>query len=252
MRDIRIIPRLDIKGSNVINTIQLEGLKIVGCPNKLSKKYSIEGADELLIIDQVASLYNRNNLIDLIKKFTKDIFIPITVGGGIRSVEDARSILKSGADKVAINTAATLNPSIITDLANEFGSQCVVASIPCKKKDNSWEVYTEGGRQKTNLEVFEWSKQLISFGAGELLITSVDNDGMRNGFDIELMKGFETFKNIPIIASGGLGNSSHAIKLLNQTNCSALAVADFLHMNRGGGIKEIKNKLIEYNYKIRL
>jgi cyclase len=133
-----------------------------------------------------------------------------------------------------------------------LGSQCDVASIPCKKNNNSWEVYIEGGRQKTNLEVFKWSKQLISLGAGELLITSVDNDGMRNGFDIELMKGFETFKNIPIIASGGFGNSSHAIKLLSQTNCSALAVADFFHMNRGGGIKEIKNKLIEYNYKIRV
>jgi len=251
MRDIRIIPRLDIKGSNVINTIQLEGLRTVGLPDILAKKYSKQGADELLIIDQVASLYKRKNFIDLIKQFTQDIFIPITVGGGVRSVEDARSILRSGADKVAINTAATLQPSIISDLANEFGSQCVVASISCKKNLNLWEVYIEGGRQKTGLDVFKWAKQLISLGAGELLITSVDNDGMRKGFDIELMKRFEIFNNIPIIASGGLGNCNHAIELLNQTNCSAIAVADFLHMNRGGGIEEIKNKLIEYNYEIR-
>ena len=251
MHNIRIIPRLDIKGSDVINTIQLEGLRVVGLPNQLAKKYSFEGADEILIIDQVASLYKRNNLVDLIKEFTRDIFIPITVGGGIRSVEDARLILRSGADKVAINTAATQDSTIISKLANEFGSQCVVASIPSKKNLDSWEVYIDGGRQKTNLDTFQWAEQLISLGAGELLITSIDNDGTRKGFDIDLMKGFKNFNNVPIIVSGGLGNTNHALELVNQINCSGIAIADFFHMNRGGGINEIKNILAKHNYDIR-
>ena len=149
MRNIRVIPRLDVKGPNVINTIQLEGLRTVGSPNSLAKKYYEQGADELLIIDQVASLYQRDHLIDLIKIFVKEIFIPITVGGGIKSIDDARLILRSGADKIAINTFAIDKPNIISELAEEFGKQCVVVSIPCKiNENNKWQVYTHGVEKK--------------------------------------------------------------------------------------------------------
>ena len=243
MRNIRVIPRLDVKGPNVINTIQLEGLRTVGSPNSLAKKYYEQGADELLIIDQVASLYQRDHLIDLIKIFVKEIFIPITVGGGIKSIEDARLILKSGADKIAINTAAIDKPNLISQLAEEFGRQCVVVSIPCKINENNiWQVYTHGGREKTGLEVIKWAHKAISLGAGELLVTSIDKDGLRGRFDLNLMKKFNEINKVPIIASGGLGKPSHSNDLIHISNCEAIAIADYLHMDRGK-IEDIKNEL---------
>jgi len=252
MRNIRVIARLDVKGPDVINTIQLEGLRTVGSPNILAKNYYNQGADELLIIDQVASLYQRDHIIELIKIFTKEIFIPITVGGGIKTVDDARVILRSGADKVAINTEAVLNPNLISQLAKEFGKQCVVLSIPCKTDDNKkWEVYTNGGREKTGLEVIEWAKKAISLGAGELLVTSIDKDGLRNGFDLNLMKKFTEIDDVPIIVSGGLGKPAHISDLLSISNCEAIASADFLHMKRGN-IKDLKNNILNSNLKVRL
>jgi len=252
MRNIRVIPRLDVKGPDVINTIQLEGLRTVGSPNILAKNYYNQGADELLIIDQVASLYQRDHLIELIKIFTKEIFIPITVGGGIKSVDDARLILKSGADKVAINTAAVLEPNLISLLAKEFGKQCVVISIPCKMDENKkWEVYTNGGRDKSGLEVFEWAQKVVSLGAGELLVTSIDKDGLRNGFDLNLMQKFNEIDDTPIIVSGGLGKPSHINDLLRISNCEAIATADFLHMKRGN-IQELKEIILKSNFKVRL
>lgn len=251
MRNIRVIARLDVKGSNVINTFQLEGLRKVGLPNELAKDYFNQGADELLIIDQVASLYQRDHLLELTKIFAKEIFIPITVGGGIKSVDDARSLLRAGADKIAINTAATSNPKLITDLSKEFGKQCVVVSIPCKINENkNWFVHTNGGREKTNLDVFEWAQKVVSLGAGELLITSIDKDGSRDGFDLNLMKGMNLITQIPIIVSGGLGNPSHARDLLKISNCDAIACADYLHMKRGN-ILEIKNIIIKSKFKVR-
>ena len=250
MRNIRIIPRLDIKGKNVINTVQLEGLRIVGLPNDLAKYYANQGADELLIIDQVASLYQRNYILDLITIFTKDIFIPITVGGGIKSVEDARKILRSGADKVAVNTAAILDPNIISELVKEFGRQCVVISIPCKFNNGSWEVQINGGREKTGIDVYEWAKKVVRLGAGELLITSIDRDGTRKGFDLNLMKKFNNL-GVSVIASGGLGKLDHLQELLSVSNCDAIASADFLHMNRGN-IMEIKKNLSNLKFDIRL
>lgn len=251
MRNIRIIPRLDIKGDDVINTIQLEGLRKVGTPNLLAKNYYHQGADELLIIDQVASLYKRDHLIELIKKFVKEIFIPITVGGGIKSIEDARMILRSGADKIAVNTAAVEEPKLISRLAKEFGKQCVVVSIPCKLNENgSFEVFTNGGREKTSLEAIRWAEKAISLGAGELLVTSIDNDGLRNGYDLNLMKKFSAIEEVPIIASGGLGKLDHLVELLSISNCQGLSSADFLHTGRGK-IMDIKNFLSKSNFAIR-
>lgn len=252
MRNIRVIARLDVKGPDVINTIQLEGLRKVGSPNTLAKDYYNQGADELLIIDQVASLYQRDHLIELIKIFTKEIFIPITVGGGIKSVDDARLLLRSGADKVAINTAAVSDPNLINQLAKEFGKQCVVISIPCKMVENKkWEVYINGGRDKTGLDVFEWAQKTVLLGAGELLITSIDKDGLRKGFDLNLMQMFNEIDDIPIIVSGGLGDPSHVSGLLSISNCEAIAAADFLHMKRGN-IQELKDIILKSKFQARL
>lgn len=252
MRDLRVIARLDVKGENVINTIHLEGLRIVGSPNSLAQKYYEEGADEILLIDQVASLYQRGHLLELTKKFAEKVFVPLTVGGGIASVENARELLRSGADKVAINTAATQNPALITELSAHYGSQCVVVSIQAKKiSEGNWEVLTDGGRERTGLDVLEWAAKVVELGAGELLVTSIDRDGTRKGFDCELMARVSDIVNVPVIASGGLGTPSHAVELMNSGYSEALSVADYLHMNRGC-IKEIKSALTTSGFKIRM
>ena len=179
MKNIRIIPRLDVKGPNVVKGIHLEGLRIVGKPAELAKKYYDQGADEILYIDIVASLYERNNLSDVVKEaISLGVFVPMSVGGGVRSLEDIQKLLNAGADKVAINTAATRNPALITEAAKRFGSQCIVGSIEAKKcGDNRWEAYIDNGREKTGLDAVEWAKKLVALGAGELLITSVDQEG---------------------------------------------------------------------------
>ena len=185
MKRVRIIPRLDIKGPNLIKSIQFEGLRVIGDPNSFAKKYYHEGADELLYMDSVASLYGRNSLKDLVSKAAKDVFIPITVGGGIRSIETATDILRNGADKVAVNTAAVKNPKLINELVKKFGSQSIVISIEAKHtSDNKWEVFIENGRERTGLDVVKWVKQCESLGAGEILLTSIDKEGTGKVFDI--------------------------------------------------------------------
>ena len=203
MRKLRLIPRLDIKGPNLIKGIQLEGLRVIGDPNLFALKYYENGADELLYMDSVASLYGRNNLQDLITKAVKNVFIPITVGGGIRSVKNAYEMFRCGADKIAINTAAVKNPLFLKELVKEFGSQSIVISIEAKKNsENKWEVYTECGRERTGLDVIEWANKCVSSGVGEILITSVDKEGTCKGFDIELTKELTNKFNVPIIACG--------------------------------------------------
>jgi len=229
---IRIIPRLDIKGPNLIKSIQYEGLRVIGNPNNFAKKYYEEGADELLYIDMVASLYGRNNIKHLISKASKDIFIPFTVGGGIRSIEDAEEILKSGADKIAINTAATKDPNLISSLANKFGSSTIVISIQAKQiSDNNWEVYTETGREKTGIDVVEWAKRTTELGAGEILLTSVDREGTKKGFDIKLIKAVNKCVNVPVIASGGMGKDDDFVEAVLAGNANAISIASILHYN---------------------
>jgi len=233
MRNIRIIPRLDIKGPNLIKGINLEGLRIIGSPNEYALDYYFQGADELIFMDCVASLYGRNHLGTIIKDAAKDIFIPITVGGGIRSTDDVNDILRSGADKVAVNTAVVERPELISDIARCFGSQCMVLSIEAKQiSAEHWEVYTNNGRERTGLEVVEWAKKAVSLGAGEILLTSVDYEGTRKGFDINLVKLVSTEVNIPIIASGGMGKPEDLISVINETEVDAIAMADILHYKR--------------------
>lgn len=233
MRNIRLIARLDIKGPNLIKGIHLEGLRVMGSPNEHAIRYYLQGADELIYMDCVASLYGRNHLGDIVKSAAKDIFVPMTVGGGIRSVDDATEILRSGADKVAVNTAAVANPQLITDIAQRFGSQCMVLSVEAKQVGSGcWEVYTDNGRERTGLDVIEWVKRGIGLGAGEVLLTSVDREGTRKGFDTALVKAVTAEVSVPVIASGGMGNPEDLIEVVCNGGADAVAMADILHYKR--------------------
>lgn len=229
---IRLIPRLDIKGPNLIKGVKLEGLRKIGSPNEFARKYYEQGADELLYMDAVASLYGRNSLTEIVKETVKSVFIPITVGGGIRSIEDARAILRSGADKVAINTAAVQRPELITEMANTFGSQCVVLSVEAiKQADGKWLAFTDNGREHTGFDVVDWVKQAVELGAGEILITSVDREGGRKGYDLELIKAVSEVVSVPVIASGGMGEAPHGVSAV-EAGADAVAMADILHYDR--------------------
>jgi cyclase len=234
-RNTRIIARLDIKGPNLIKGIHLEGLRVVGNPNDFAKRYYLEGIDELIYMDCVASLYGRNHLGEIIKSAAQDIFVPLTVGGGIRSVEDATEILRSGADKVAVNTAAVANPELITQIAERFGSQCMVLSIEAKNiAPGKWEVFTDNGRERTGLDVVEWAKKGAELGAGEILLTSVDFEGTRKGMDIQLIEAVTNTVTIPVIASGGVGKSEDFLAAVLEGGADAVAMADVLHYDRIG------------------
>lgn len=251
MKTIRIIPRLDIKGPNVIKGVRLDCLRIVGDPQDLATKYYKEGADELFYMDIVASLYGRNNLLDIVSRAAQNIFIPLTVGGGIRSLEDIKKVLRAGADKVAINTQATKTPEFITEAAKAFGSQCIIGSIEAKRqKGGGWEVYTDNGRERTRLNVVEWAKRLVELGIGELFITSVDQEGTADGFDIELIKRIAPEVNVPVIASGGAGNPEDILEVIQKGRVDAVAVAHILHYKKHG-IKEIKSFLKEKSIDVR-
>lgn len=248
---MRVIARLDIKNEYVIKGINFEGLRRVGNPNNLAKKYYQEGTDEIIFMDSVASLYGRNNLFSIIQEACEEVMIPITVGGGLRTMEDIKSVLHAGADKVAINTAAVKNPFFISEVAEKYGSQCIVASIEAKKVGNHWEVYVDNGREKTGLDVLEWALKLQSLGAGEILLTSVDHEGMRQGFDNPLIKLINEVVTIPVIASGGAGNVTHLEHLLDFTCPSAVAFASLLHYNLAL-ISAIKEKFLELNIQVRV
>lgn len=240
MRNTRLIARLDIKGPNLIKGIHLEGLRVIGQPNEYAKRYYEQGADELIYIDCVASLYGRNSLGEIVQNAAQDVFIPITVGGGIRSIDDAMHILRCGADKVAINTAAVANPSLITDIARRFGSQCMVLSIEAKRVGpDRWEAYTDNGREDTGLDVIEWVKRGVALGAGEVLLTSVDQEGTRKGFDVALVRAVTGEVSVPVIASGGMGTPEHMVEVVETGGADAVAMADMLHYRTAtiGGIR---------------
>ena len=250
-RSVRLIARLDVKGPHLIKGIHLEGLRVIGSPGEYARKYYAQGADELIYMDCVASLYGRNHLADIISQAARDIFIPITVGGGIRSLEDAKDILRSGADKVAINTAAVANPNLLNEIAEKFGSQCVVLSIEAKKiEPNRWEVYVDNGRERTGLDVVEWATEAVSRGAGELLLTSVDQEGTRKGFDVPLLKYVSSEVTVPVIASGGLGSVEHLVDAVNLGGVDAVAMADILHYNRAT-FREIRNHALSAGISVR-
>ena len=248
---MRIIARLDIKGPNLIKGIQFEGLRVIGDPNKYALKYYDQGADELIFIDAVASLYERNNLVDIIKKASNDVFIPITVGGGIRSIEDAEKLFLNGADKIAINTAAIQNPNLINELVKNFGSQAIVISIQAKFiSDKKWTAYVETGREKTDKDVIEWLNEAIDRGAGEVLITSVDHEGTKKGFDLNLYEEANKHSKVPFIFSGGMKSANDLIELAKYSECNGVAAASILHYN-DVTIQDIKKVAIINNLKVR-
>lgn len=226
----RLIARLDIKGENVIKGIHLEGLRVVGSPGTMARRYYEEGIDEILYMDTVASLYGRNGILPLIEDAARDIFVPLTVGGGIRTVEDITAALRSGADKVAINTAAVKRPDFISDAARALGSQCVVLSIEAKSRgEGRWEALVDNGRERTGVDVIEWAKQAEQRGAGEIILTSVDMEGTRRGVDHALFRQVRGAVSVPVIGCGGVGGAAHVIEAIRDDGLDAVGCASIFH-----------------------
>ncbi len=253
MKKIRVIGRIDVKNESAIKGIQLEGLRKVGLPNELAVKYYTDGIDELIFMDAVAAYYDRNSLFHIIKDACADIFVPITVGGGIRNLFDIQNALNSGADKVAINTAAIRDPDFITQAAKTFGSQCIVVSIDAKRtnKINTWEAYTDNGREASGLDVISWVEKAEQLGAGEVFLTSIDRDGTKKGFDVELNQFVSKATSIPITVSGGAGSLSHLSDLIKKTCVDGICLASILHYNIES-LVDIKKLIKDAGYEVRL
>ena len=249
-RFLRIIPRLDIKSPNLIKGIHLEGLRVVGDPHSRAKNYFAAGADEVLYVDIVASLYGRNNLVELVRATAEDVFVPMTVGGGIRSVADARALLQAGADKIAVNTAAIRRPELIRELVDVWGSSTVVLSIEAKRDGDRWESFTDNGRERTGRDVRDWCEEAQVLGVGEILLTSVDREGTRRGFDVDLLDALSDSVRVPLIISGGFGEVAHALAAIERDIVSAIAIADCLHYHRIT-ITEIKSALACRGVRVR-
>lgn len=252
-KKIRLIARLDVKDVNLVKGIQLEGLRKLGDPNAFARRYYEQGIDELLYIDIVASLYNRNNLSDIVKKTSENVFIPVTVGGGLRSVDDVRHILSMGADKAAINTAAIKRPELITEVAEAFGSQCMVLSIQAKRsrtQEGKWEAYYDNGRQHSGLDVIEWAKRGEALGAGEILLMSVDNEGLQQGCDLELIEAVTSAVHIPVICGGGVGCADDILDAA-RAGADAVACAAVLHYNKAT-VQELKEEIRAGGVEVRL
>jgi imidazole glycerol-phosphate synthase subunit HisF len=250
MRNIRLIARLDVKAPNLVKGIQMEGLRKMGDPNEFACRYYQQGIDEIFYADIVASLYERNSLLDIIKRTTQDIFVPITVGGGLRSINDVTAALHAGADKVAINTAAIKTPDLITKLARRFGSQCILLSIQAKRNANNWEAYYDNGREHSGLDAIEWAKKGQELGAGEILLTSVDREGTAKGFDINLVKAVTDVVSIPVIASGGMGELDDLKAVANEGHADAIAMAHVLHYCHYT-VSEIRDYCIDAKLPVR-
>lgn len=224
---IRIISRLDIKGPNVVKGVHLEGLRVVGQPGEMARRYYDAGIDEIVYMDIVASLYERNNILDVVRAAAHDIFVPLTVGGGLRSIDDITEALRAGADKVAINTAAIRRPEFITEASEAFGSQAIVVSIEAKRRADGggWEALTDNGRERTGVDAVEWAARAEALGAGEIMVTSVDREGTARGFDVELLEAIHDRVRIPVIASGGCGKPAHVAEVIERGAADAVACA---------------------------
>jgi len=247
----RIIPCLDVKNGRVVKGINFINLKDAGDPVEQAKIYSEGGADEICFLDITASNENRDTIYDVVKDTSKKCFVPLTVGGGIRSVEDINKLLNCGADKVSINTAAVQNTEVVIESSKKFGSQCIVVAIDAKKNGNVWEVFTHGGRNDTGINVLEFAKKMEISGAGELLITSMDRDGTQTGYDIDLISNISSKVNIPIIASGGVGNLDHLVDGIKLGNASAVLAASIFHYGKYS-IKDAKNYFDKKGLPVRL
>jgi cyclase len=251
MLNKRIIPCLDIKACRVVKGIKFLGLRDAGDPVEVAKIYDAQGADELVFLDITASFENRKTLIGLVEKIAQNIFMPFTVGGGISDIDDIRNLLNAGADKVSINTAAVKFPELIKDASTRFGSQCIVVAIDAKKiKDAKWEVFIHGGRTATGLDTVKWARQAAELGAGEILLTSMDRDGTKDGYDLELTQAITNAVNIPVIASGGAGKLEHFCEVLGDAKADAALAASLFHYGELS-VKDVKNYLKNKGVAVR-
>ena len=248
----RIIPCLDVKNGRVVKGVNFEGLSDVSCPVELAKYYSSCGADELVFYDITASFEERRLFTDILTRVAQNVFIPLTVGGGINTVEDFDRVLKCGADKVSVNSGAIRNPQLIKEASLKYGSQCVVLSVDVKRVDGEFLVFSKGGRENTGIEAISWIKQGVELGAGEIVVNSIDTDGVKNGFDIELLKLVCEAVNVPVIASGGAGSIQHFIELFNEIPAIDAGLAASIFHFGEVEIKELKKQLKENNIRVRI
>ena len=247
----RIIPCLDVKNGRVVKGINFVNLKDAGDPTEQAKIYSEGGADEICFLDITASNENRKTIYDVVERTSKKCFVPLTVGGGIRSIEDINKLLNCGADKVSINTAAVENSKVVSESSKKYGSQCIVVAIDAKKKGDAWEIFTHGGRNKTGIDALDFAQKMEDCGAGELLVTSMDRDGTQEGYDIDLMSNISAKVNIPVIASGGVGNLEHLVEGIKLGNASAVLAASIFHYGKFS-LKEAKEYLDSKGIPVRI
>lgn len=247
----RIIPCLDVTNGRVVKGVKFIGLRDAGDPIEIARRYDDQGADELTFLDITASSDNRDLIFHIIEEVATQVFIPLTVGGGVRKVEDVRRLLNAGADKVSINTSAVQNPQLVADAADRYGSQCIVVAIDAKQAGQGWEVFTHGGRKPTGLDAIEWAKEMQSLGAGEILLTSMDRDGTRDGFDLALTRAVSDAVNVPVIASGGVGNLQHLVEGIVEGRADAVLAASIFHYGEYT-VRQAKEYMAQHGIEVRL
>ena len=247
----RIIPCLDVTNGRVVKGTNFVALRDAGDPVEIARRYNEEGADELTFLDITASSDNRDLILHIIEAVASEVFIPLTVGGGVRVVADIQRLLNAGADKVSINTSAVINPQLVKDAADRYGNQCIVVAIDSKRVGDHWEVFTHGGRTATGLDAIEWARKMEKFGAGELLLTSMDRDGTKSGFDLELTRAISDAVDIPIIASGGVGNLQHLVDGVKEGRADAVLAASIFHFGEHG-IQDAKRFMKQHGIEVRL
>jgi imidazole glycerol-phosphate synthase subunit HisF len=247
----RIIPCLDVTNGRVVKGVNFVGLRDAGDPVEISRRYDDQGADELTFLDITASSDNRDLILHIIEEVAAQVFIPLTVGGGVRKVEDVRRLLNAGADKVSINTSAVENPQLVEAASDRYGSQCIVVAIDAKRTENGWEVFTHGGRRGTGLDAIEWAKKMQSLGAGEILLTSMDRDGTRHGFDLALTRAVSEAVDVPVIASGGVGNLHHLAEGVLEGHADAVLAASIFHYAEHT-VRQAKEYMASYGVEVRL
>lgn len=247
----RIIPCLDVTDGRVVKGVNFVELRDAGDPVEIARRYDEQGADELTFLDITASSDNRGLIFHIIEQVASQVFIPLTVGGGVRAVDDVRNLLNAGADKVSINTAAVLNPQLVADAAGRFGSQCIVVAIDAKRVGDHWEVFTHGGRKPTGFDAVEWAQKMVGLGAGELLLTSMDRDGTKSGFDLNLTRAISDAVEVPIIASGGVGNLDHLVDGVKQGGADAVLAASIFHFGEYT-VQQAKRYMASQGIEVRL
>lgn len=252
----RIIPCLDVENGRVVKGVQFVDIRDAGDPVEVAKRYDEQGADEITFLDITATHEDRDTMVHTVERMASQVFIPLTVGGGIRTCEDIRTMLNAGADKVSINSAAVFNPEFVKEAADRFGSQCIVVAIDAKKvskegEDNRWEIFTHGGRKPTGIDAVEWAEKMVEFGAGEILLTSMDQDGVKNGYDLAVTRAISEAVNVPVIASGGVGNLDHLVEGCIEGKADAVLAASIFHFNEYS-IPQAKEYMRDKGIEVRL